>query len=303
MTSGIVFDLQRTSLHDGPGIRTAVFLKGCPLRCLWCHNPESQGRHPEISFRPEACTACGACVEACPQGAHRLSSQPAAHSYDRSLCRQCGACAEACLFEALKLTGRETTPAQVLVEVRKDVRYFLNSGGGLTITGGEPMLQLDFTLELLQAARTEGIQTCLETCGWASRRAYQQVLPWVDLFLFDYKATGAAAHRRLTGASNARILANLDYLYTQGAQIRLRCPLAPGVNDTPEHLAGIAALERQYPRLAGIDLLPYHNLGGQKYAQHGLPNPLPGLPSAGEAEQQVWLQALCALGSTRAAFA
>jgi pyruvate formate lyase activating enzyme len=301
--TGFLFDLQRTSLHDGPGIRTAVFFKGCPLRCLWCHNPESQARGREISFRPEVCAACGECVVACEHGAHHLrtatSGDVGLHEFDRSKCERCGKCVEACLYEALKASGEERTVESVLAEVRRDRAFYEQSGGGMTLTGGEPLLQLEFTLALLEAARAEGIHTCLETCGWASRRAFEQVLPLVDLFLFDYKATDPEAHRRLTGVSNERILENLDFLYRQGAAIRLRCPLVAGVNDTPEHLAGIAALDRRYPRLEGIDLLAYHNTGNAKYERYAIANPLPGVGTTTETESARWLDEIRKAGGTR----
>jgi pyruvate formate lyase activating enzyme len=178
----------------------------------------------------------------------------------------------------------------------RDQPFYEQSGGGLTVSGGEPMLQSEFTLELLQAARTAGIHTCLDTCGWASQRAYEQVLPFVDLFLFDYKAPDAETHKKLTGVSNDLILANLDFLYNQGTKIRLRCPLVPDVNDSPEHLEGIAALNRHYPGLDGIDLMPYHNIGNAKYERYGLENPLPGLKTTEDATKQAWVDTLHALG-------
>ena len=296
--TGLIFDLQRTALHDGPGIRTAVFFKGCSLRCGWCHNPESQSREPEIYFRPEACVACGACAQACERGAHQIVAGQ--HTFDRSLCNPCGACARACLYEALKLTGEVRSVENVMAEVRRDRPFYASSGGGLTLTGGEPLLQPEFALGLLQAAKADGIHTCLETCGWASQRVVEQVLPWVDLFLFDYKATDPQTHRRLTGADNAPILAQLDFLYRHDANIRLRCPLVPGVNDTGDHLAGIAALNLHYPRFSGIDLLPYHNIGQAKYTRYGLANPLPALATTAEATKQGWVTALRRLGCEKA---
>lgn len=295
----MVFDIQRTSLHDGPGIRTAVFLKGCPLQCAWCHNPESQSKVKEVSFRPESCAVCGDCVSTCQHGAHSIVD--GVHLYDRTLCEQCGDCVETCLYEALKLAGKELTVREVMTVVLRDRLFYEQSGGGLTLSGGEPMLQPEFSLELLKAAKAEGLHTCLDTCGWTSQRAYEQVLPFVDLFLFDYKATDPEAHKQWTGVSNELILSNLDFLVRRGASVRLRCPLVPGINATPEHLAGISALSKRYPDLDGIDLMAYHNVGNSKYERYGLNNPLPDLQTTEDSIRQAWVEELHALGCMKAA--
>jgi glycyl-radical enzyme activating protein len=294
LSTGMIFDIQRASLHDGPGIRTAVFLKGCPLHCPWCHNPESQSKTRAISFHLESCAVCGECVKTCQHGAHRIVE--GIHVFDRSLCEKCGDCVETCLYEAIKLAGKEWKVKELMAVVLRDLPFYEQSGGGLTITGGEPLFQARFTRELLFAAKTESLHTCLDTCGWTHQRVFERILPFVDLFLFDYKVTDSETHKKMTGVSNDLILSNLAFLLRQGARVRLRCPLIHGINDSLEHLEGIVALHHLYPGLDGIDLMAYHNVGNAKYERYGLENHLPGLKTTEEATKQSWVECLHHLG-------
>jgi len=279
---GRVFDIQRFSLHDGPGIRTTVFLKGCPLRCLWCHNPEGIGAAPEVSFVPEKCMACGECARVCEHGAHRLEATDTqgsngTHAYDRTACQTCGQCTEYCDSGTLEFVGRAVTVEEVMKEVAQDRPFYANSGGGITISGGEPLAQIDFTVALLQAAREQGFHRCLETSGFASWQRFRPLLPLVNLFLFDCKEIDAERHKNFTGQSNLLILENLRSLHAAGAKIQLQCPIVPGCNDREDHLAGIATLTQSLPNLEGVRLLPYHPLGESKLHRFGL-NPSPDMP-------------------------
>ena len=296
--TGLVFDIQRFALHDGPGIRTTVFLKGCPLRCLWCHNPESQAFAPQLAFDAARCTSCAACVEARARGVGTLDYLLEVADFAPGAAT--GTLTAACPHGALTVIGREMTVDEVMAEVLCDEAYYRRSGGGLTLSGGEPLAQPSFALALLHAAKAHGLHTCLDTSGAVAPRWIAAAAEVTDLFLYDYKATDPAVHRRLTGVSNARILANLDDLYHRGARIVLRCPLVPGVNDTPEHLEGIAALAARYPRLEGVEVMPYHDLGRGKAARIGQDFPLPGVPSADDAVVAGWLDRLHTLGCTRA---
>ncbi len=295
---GIVFDIQRFAIQDGPGIRTTVFLKGCPLRCLWCHNPEAIRPVPQLSYNPDRCTHCMACVPVCAQSAHAVVDDK--HALDFRSCAGDAHCVAACPHQALEMIGGEMTVEAVLEEVERDRPYFERSGGGLTVSGGEPFSQFPFMLALLQGARQRGIHTCLDTSGMVSRRKLEAAAGCVDLFLFDYKATPDSLHRELTGAPSKQILENLAYLYERKARIRLRCPLVPGMNDSAEHLTAIAALSIRYPDLEGIELLPYHSMGREKAARIGCENVLSALPGADERTQARWIGSLREMGCERA---
>ncbi len=265
---GIIFDIQRFSLHDGPGIRTTVFMKGCPLRCWWCHNPEGISSQPLLSFLPDKCIGCGFCFKVCPRRAHRMEG--GRHVLDREKCIRCGACTVECCSGALELAGKKVTVEEVIREVLKDRPFYETSGGGMTLSGGEPTYQMAFTEALLQAAKNEGLHTCMETCGYADYNRFERLLPLVDQFLFDFKESDPERHLEYTGVSNARILANLRALIKHGASVLLRCPMIPGCNDREDHLEAIAAISRELPNLAGVELMPYHGLGTGKLERFGL---------------------------------
>ncbi|MFZ5832666.1 MAG: glycyl-radical enzyme activating protein [Planctomycetota bacterium] len=272
--TGKIFDIQRFSIHDGPGIRTTVFLKGCPLRCIWCGNPESISPDPLLSYLPEKCIACGACMKVCPENAITADAAGKA-AIDRARCTGCGRCPKVCDPKALEMVGREATVEEVLQVVVRDRAYYKESGGGMTLSGGEPLLQPDFAEGLLHAAKVEGLHCCVETSGYAAWSELERVQPLVDLWLFDYKETDPNLHFKFTGRWNEQILENLKKLHDSGSKILLRCPMIPQHNARRGHLEGIAALAHKLPKLEGVELLPYYDLWRAKLPRMGLTSELP----------------------------
>lgn len=267
MKKGLVFDIQKYCTHDGPGIRTTVFLKGCNLNCAWCHNPESIKKIIEIYFTPEKCINCGNCVAVCENGAHLIKKNK--HFYSRKKCTLCLKCAGVCDSKAVECVGKEMTSNEVIKKVKEDFEFYEASGGGLTLSGGEPFSQFEFTLELLKKAHAERINTCVETNGAVEKSRLAAVLPYVDLFLYDIKDTGTKRHKYFTGAACDRILENLKFVDSKGKQTILRCLMIKGVNLTAKHLANIANIYMHLKHCKGVELLPYHPYGTSKAEKLG----------------------------------
>ena len=258
--TGRILNIQHFCVDDGPGIRTTVFLKGCPLRCVWCHNPESHLASDEIMYRADRCVGCGACVSACPNGAHSFDND-GKHCFDRTRCTKCGNCAKVCLVEALETVGETKTVEEVLNDVLSDRIFYETSNGGVTISGGEPTAQPKFTEAFLTACKREGLHTAMESCGWCSPDVLMKIAPAVDLFLLDWKISDDALHKQYTGVSNLPIVENLERLAALGKRVILRCPLIPDINLTEAHYDGIAALANRFSNVEQIDLEPYHPMG------------------------------------------
>ncbi|MFP4475663.1 MAG: glycyl-radical enzyme activating protein [Desulfatibacillaceae bacterium] len=269
-TMGIVNDIQRMCTCDGPGFRTTVFLKGCPLACKWCHNPEGKRRYPEVIPFVSNCDSCGDCVEACAHGALSLNDNDKP-VVDYGLCTTCLQCVEACGKEGLAVWGSMVTVDDIHAEVFSDAPFFKNSGGGVTVSGGEPMLQPDFVRALFQCAREEQVGTALDTCGHVDWALYEKVLDLTDLVLLDIKHMNSAAHRAYTGAGNERILDNAKRIAERGVSLRIRIPVIPGTNDTRENWRETARFaESLGDAVQGVDLLPYHPYAGGKYVSFGM---------------------------------
>lgn len=272
-TSGLVFDIQRYTIHDGPGVRTLVFTMGCPLRCIWCSNPESQVPQPKLRFFRSYCTGCQRCLAVCPRAAITWDAKKQVIVTDRNLCNACGECERACLNQARKISGRLMTVNEVMSEVNRDWLVYKKSGGGLTISGGEPLMQPIFVTELLRAAKQSesySMNTVIETCGYSNWEDLERMLPYLDLIFFDVKHIDSETHARLTGVTNELILANLERLSRVGVPITVRIPVVPGMTDSDDNLCGIADFINERldkSKILGVELMPYHRLGASKYEQ------------------------------------
>lgn len=260
METANIFNIQHFSVHDGPGVRTVIFFKGCNLRCKWCHNPESMHAQPEIMLYPDRCIGCMACVSQCPTGAHQFAD--GRHSIDRKACIHCFRCCEECYADALVRVGEKRSTDAVLKEILDNRAYFEQSGGGVTFSGGECMLQVSALSKLLQGCKEAGIHTAVDTAGNVDWEQFEQVLPVTDLFLYDIKAYDAEVHRACTGVTNERILDNFKRLVKTGKEILVRIPWVPECNG--DQLEKIAAFLADYPQIRA-ELLPYHSMGNAKY--------------------------------------
>jgi pyruvate formate lyase activating enzyme len=264
---GTITEIQRFSIHDGPGIRTTVFFKGCNLRCFWCHNPETHATGPELELHPNRCISCGACLDACERHAHEVTAE--GKVFYRERCIACGHCATECFAEALVLVGRVMTVDDVMRDILADRLFYANSGGGVTLSGGEPLIQADFAAAVLAACRAEGIRTAIETAAQYPWKNVAALLPLLDLVMMDIKIMDEAEHRRVTGVGNTRILANARRIAASGMPLIVRTPVIPGVNDSPEAIATIAAFVRDLPSLVYYELLPFHPMAAGKYDSLG----------------------------------
>ncbi|MGI6706207.1 MAG: glycyl-radical enzyme activating protein [Clostridia bacterium] len=272
---GTVFNIQRFSIHDGPGIRTTVFLKGCSLRCFWCHNPESLSAKRELQMFPEKCIGCGQCFSVCLKGAHEMTGE--GRVFHRERCTACGRCVELCYAEALVMAGEEMDVDEVVDEVMKDEDFYRNSGGGVTLSGGEPLLQPEFCREILARCKDRGIHTAIETAAFVDWKAFEKVMDYTDLFLVDIKLMDAVRHREVTGATNEKILDNIKRLRVTAIPQIIRIPVVPGINDNEGNMEETAVFLQDFPNLEYVELLKFHKMAVGKYQSLDRPYRAEGL--------------------------
>lgn len=265
-----IVSIKRFAVHDGDGIRTTVFFKGCPLACRWCHNPECISGARQIGFYVHKCVFCGRCADVCPSGCHKIGEREGKpfHSFDREKCSRCGKCAEVCPESAIEVYGKSVGIAALAGELIKDKPFFDSSGGGVTVSGGEPLVQSDAVAELLKTIKAAGVSTAVDTCGDVTRDAIEKVLPYADVFLYDVKAIDPDVHKKCTGRDNARILDNLRFLGDAGAPVEIRIPFVPEFND--REIDGIVKFVAGIKSVRAVRILPYHDYARAKYAALGL---------------------------------
>ncbi len=295
---GTIFNIQKFCVNDGPGIRTTVFLKGCPLKCIWCHNPESQSEKQEIMFYKDKCVNCGRCAAVCENGCHSFDN--GVHKFERKNCVKCFACTQTGC-EALEKVGQKISTDEVIDEVLKDKIFYDNSDGGITLSGGEPLFQFEFSMDILKKARENGLNTAIETCGFATEEKIKEISKYVDLFLFDYKETYSVLIRLFMGVDNTDILKNLALLNKMGKNIILRCPIIPGLNAREDHFKGICDTANKFEHILHIELEPYHSLGENKYISLGTCERKFSLPA--EKEKQSWLSKISSATYKKVKFA
>jgi len=278
-----IFNIQKYNMYDGPGVRTLVFFKGCPLRCKWCSNPESQKRQYQVMYKPSQCVNCGDCVSVCPVGVHRMSPETGLHEFvPGSVCIGCRRCENACTASALSVVGEMKTISELLDVIEEDRSFYEMSGGGVTLGGGEALMQPEAAANVLMVCKQRGINTAIETCGYAKPVEVMKVAEFTDLFLFDIKHMNSDRHYELTGARNELILKNLRNLLQNRFNVKVRLPLLKGVNDSEKEISALIEFltpYRDYKNFKGIDLLPYHKMGVNKYTQLGWDYPIDGDPS------------------------
>lgn len=269
MKHGIIFDIQHYALYDGPGIRTTVFLKGCPLTCQWCHNPESQKLKPTIAYLKDKCTACGKCVEVCPEKALQMNKDKVKKDFQQ--CTACGKCLEVCVNDAIEQIGKEMSVEEVVYAVEQDRPFYENSGGGVTLTGGEPTLQFDFLIDLLKALKKQNIHRALETCGYFKEDKIPSLIELVDLFLYDIKHVDDTIHKEFTGVSNTSILKNFELIYKQKGNhgILARIPLIPNFNSDRESISKIVDFLQSIGYNGEVHIMPYNTMYKTKYEKIG----------------------------------
>lgn len=268
-----ILDISRMTMHNGPGIRTVVYFKGCPLRCLWCSTPESQNTYQEIGIFQSKCIQCGKCEQVCPQKGLTLDAGEV--HIPRALCVKCGTCAASCNADALRVLGRSMTVDEVLTEVKKDKIFYQHSGGGVNLSGGEPLMHIDFAEKLMRCLHADGIRVGVDTSGYAPWEHIERILPYTAFFLWDIKHMDPIVHKKLTGVSNELILANARAIAARDIPIYLRLPMITGYNDSEENIRQVCAFAQTLPSLVEIDLIPLHHLGTARYQSLDRPYPLP----------------------------